>query len=114
MDSLMTEAVTHLSYGSEPPPVFELTDDLLDPPAVLRFAFGWGIRPTGSTPSKPPVKSRSSVGVTDMTLAPIIDMCSGTGELARGRCSDRQGRRAERSRVAQSQCYERVTGLRRG
>ena len=26
-----TEAVTRLSYGSEPPTVFELTDDLLDP-----------------------------------------------------------------------------------
>lgn len=26
-----TEAVTHLSYNSEPPTVFELTDDLLDP-----------------------------------------------------------------------------------
>lgn len=31
MGSLMTEAVTHLSYGSEPPSVFALTDDLLDP-----------------------------------------------------------------------------------
>lgn len=31
MDSLKTEAVTHLSYGSEPPSVFALTDDLLDP-----------------------------------------------------------------------------------
>lgn len=31
MDSLTTEAVTHLSYGSEPPSVFALTDDLLDP-----------------------------------------------------------------------------------
>lgn len=26
----MTEAVTHLSYGSEPPSVFALSDDLLD------------------------------------------------------------------------------------
>lgn len=25
-----TEAITHLSYGSEPPSVFALTDDLLD------------------------------------------------------------------------------------
>lgn len=33
MDSLMTEAVTHLSYGSEPPSVFALTDDLFDPRA---------------------------------------------------------------------------------
>lgn len=31
MYSSTTEAVTHLSYGSEPPSVFELTDDLLDP-----------------------------------------------------------------------------------
>lgn len=31
MRSLRTEAVTHLSYNSEPPTVFELTDDLLDP-----------------------------------------------------------------------------------
>lgn len=31
MLSSTTEAVTHLSYGSEPPTVFELTDDLLDP-----------------------------------------------------------------------------------
>lgn len=31
MRSLETEAVTHLSYNSEPPTVFELTDDLLDP-----------------------------------------------------------------------------------
>lgn len=31
MHSSTTEAVTHLSYGSEPPSVFELTDDLLDP-----------------------------------------------------------------------------------
>ena len=33
MRSLETEAVTHLSYGSQPPSVFELTDDLLDPRA---------------------------------------------------------------------------------
>lgn len=33
MRSLETEAVTHLSYGPEPPTVFELTDDLLDPRA---------------------------------------------------------------------------------
>lgn len=26
----MTEAITHLSYGSEPPSVFALSDDLLD------------------------------------------------------------------------------------
>lgn len=31
MCSSTTEAVTHLSYNSEPPTVFELTDDLLDP-----------------------------------------------------------------------------------
>lgn len=31
MNSSTTEAVTHLSYDSEPPTVFELTDDLLDP-----------------------------------------------------------------------------------
>ena len=31
MRSLETEAVTHLSYGSQPPSVFALTDDLLDP-----------------------------------------------------------------------------------
>ena len=31
MSSLETEAVTHLSYGSQPPSVFALTDDLLDP-----------------------------------------------------------------------------------
>ena len=31
MWSLETEAITHLSYDSEPPSVFELTDDLLDP-----------------------------------------------------------------------------------
>lgn len=33
MRSLETEAVTHLSYGSQPPSVFALTDDLLDPRA---------------------------------------------------------------------------------
>lgn len=31
MHSPTTETVTHLSYDSEPPTVFELTDDLLDP-----------------------------------------------------------------------------------
>ena len=31
MSSLETEAVTHLSYGSQPPSVFALTDDLFDP-----------------------------------------------------------------------------------
>ena len=31
---LETEVVTHLSYGSQPPSVFELTDDLLDPRTV--------------------------------------------------------------------------------
>jgi hypothetical protein len=31
MYSSTTEAITHLSYGSEPPTVFELADDLLDP-----------------------------------------------------------------------------------
>lgn len=40
MDSLMTEAVTHLSYGPEPPSVFALTDDLLDP----RTACGAPVR----------------------------------------------------------------------
>ena len=33
MNSLETEAVTHLSYGSQPPSVFALTDDLFDPRA---------------------------------------------------------------------------------
>lgn len=33
MDSSTTEAVTHLSYGSQPPSVFALTDDLFDPRA---------------------------------------------------------------------------------
>lgn len=40
MGSLETEAVTHLSYGSEPPSVFALTDDLLDP----RTACGAPVR----------------------------------------------------------------------
>lgn len=40
MRSLETEAVTHLSYNSEPPTVFELTDDLLDP----RTACGAPVR----------------------------------------------------------------------
>ena len=40
MKSLETEAVTHLSYGSQPPTVFELTDDLLDP----RTACGAPVR----------------------------------------------------------------------
>lgn len=31
MFSSTTEAVTHLSYGSVQPTVFELTEDLLDP-----------------------------------------------------------------------------------
>lgn len=33
MRSLETEAVIHLSYGSQPPSVFALTDDLFDPRA---------------------------------------------------------------------------------
>ena len=33
MSSLETGAVTHLSYGSQPPSVFALTDDLFDPRA---------------------------------------------------------------------------------
>ena len=33
MGSLETEAVTHLSYGSQPPSVFALIDDLFDPRA---------------------------------------------------------------------------------
>lgn len=33
MGSLETEAVTHLSYGSQSPSVFALTDDLFDPRA---------------------------------------------------------------------------------
>lgn len=33
MKSLETEAVTHLSYGSQPPSVFALADDLFDPRA---------------------------------------------------------------------------------
>lgn len=40
MYSSTTEAVTHLSYNSEPPTVFELTDDLLDP----RTACGAPVR----------------------------------------------------------------------
>jgi hypothetical protein len=40
MNHLTTEAITHLSYDSEPPSVFELTDDLLDP----RTACGAPVR----------------------------------------------------------------------
>lgn len=40
MRSLETEAVTHLSYGSQPPSVFALTDDLLD----QRTACGTPVR----------------------------------------------------------------------
>lgn len=40
MRSLETEVVTHLSYGSQPPSVFELTDDLLNP----RTACGAPVR----------------------------------------------------------------------
>lgn len=40
MFSSTTEAVTHLSYNSEPPTVFELTDDLIDP----RTACGAPVR----------------------------------------------------------------------
>ena len=40
MRSLETEVVTHLNYGSQPPSVFELTDDLLDP----RTACGAPVR----------------------------------------------------------------------
>lgn len=40
MYSSTTEAVTHLSYGSEPPSVLELIDDLLDP----RTACGAPVR----------------------------------------------------------------------
>lgn len=40
MFSSTTEAVTHLGYDSEPPTVFELTDDLLDP----RTACGAPVR----------------------------------------------------------------------
>lgn len=36
----MTEAVTHLSYGSEPPSVFALSDDLLD----TRTNYGAAVR----------------------------------------------------------------------
>ena len=38
MFSSTTEAVTHLSYGSDQPTVFELTDDLLDPRAFCDAA----------------------------------------------------------------------------
>lgn len=34
MFSSTTKAVTHLSYGSQPPSVFALTDDLFDPRAT--------------------------------------------------------------------------------
>lgn len=60
--------------------------DTREPPAVLRFAFGRGIRPTespGSTPLTPLVRSRSSARTTEMKPTPSIDMFSGTGELAR-------------------------------
>lgn len=40
MYSSTTEAITHLSYDSEPPSVFELTDDLFDP----RIACGAPVR----------------------------------------------------------------------
>lgn len=40
MFSSTTKAITHLSYDSEPPTVFELTDDLLDP----RTACGAPVR----------------------------------------------------------------------
>ena len=44
MRSLETAAVTHLSYGSQPPSVFALTDDLLDPrtscDAIVRIRKG--------------------------------------------------------------------------
>lgn len=44
MEPLKTEAVTHLSYGSEQPSVFALTDDLLNPRtycgAVVRIRKG--------------------------------------------------------------------------
>lgn len=33
MNHPSTEAITHLSYDPEPPTVFELADDLLDPRA---------------------------------------------------------------------------------
>lgn len=33
MFSSTTKAITHLSYGSQPPSVFALTDDLFDPRA---------------------------------------------------------------------------------
>lgn len=34
LNSQTTEAITHLSYDSEPPTVFELVNDLLDPRTV--------------------------------------------------------------------------------
>lgn len=34
MNHLTTEAITHLGYDPEPPTVFELADDLLDPRAA--------------------------------------------------------------------------------
>lgn len=34
MNHLTTEAITHLDYDPEPPTVFELADDLLDPRAA--------------------------------------------------------------------------------
>ena len=40
MNSQTTEAITHLSYNSESPTVFELTDDLFDP----RTACGAPVR----------------------------------------------------------------------
>lgn len=44
MDFLMPEAVTHLGYDPEPPTVFELADDLLDPrtscDAIVRIRKG--------------------------------------------------------------------------
>lgn len=44
MHSSTTETITHLSYSSEPPTVFELTDDLLDPRtscgAIVRIRKG--------------------------------------------------------------------------
>lgn len=64
MYSSTIEAVTHLSYGSEPPSVFELADDLLDP----RTACG------------APVRIRKGNETYRITR---INMFSGTGELAR-------------------------------
>lgn len=44
MEPLTTEAVTHLSYKSDPPSVFALSDDLLDPrtscDAIVRIRRG--------------------------------------------------------------------------